>query len=114
MCVLVRCSSCGFIKLISCILRCYFPSTIIVLCILCSQTWKYISYKGSKENKMNIKNLPKMKYNDQGKLIYSAYDGKDFVIIDYYEDIFYHYIPVLVLVKDYFKHIIQKWIKEML
>lgn len=114
MCVLVRCESCNFVKPIVCILRCYFPSIITVLCNFCSQTWKYISYKGCNENKKNIKTFSKMKYNEQEKLIYSDYEGKDFIIIDHYEDNFCHYIPVLVLAKDYFKHVIQKMDKEIL
>lgn len=114
MCVLLCCESCDFVKPILCILRCYFPSIINVFCIFCSQEWKYISCKIPHENKINFKNFSKMKYNNQEKLIYSNYEGKNLIIIDYYEEAFCHYIPVLVLVKDYFEHVIQKFDKKSL
>lgn len=68
----------------------------------------------SNENKIHIKNFSKMKYNNYGKLRYSDYEGNNFVIIDHYKDNFCHYVPVLVLAKDYFQHTIQKLDKNML
>lgn len=111
MCVKIKCIKCKHLKYKRCVLRCFPPAEMIVICISCADEWKWHNYMWNNHGYHG--NLLTMIYDENGKLIENINNQQnvmkeELVIIDYFYDAFCHYIPVFVIAKEYFNNVVKK------